>query len=140
MTRHKDEIPPSTCSFATQTITYQTTCSNSSNPKGIYGARKNQEWGRPREELELRGGEGTEGRRQQQLATMGNCESKPQRLPAEQDNRERAILFYNLPGTQNWQFMIKLKRWGLQIKCKQSILKKVTKSNLKGHITNFIRA
>lgn len=45
------------------------------------------------------------GRRQQQLETMGNCESKPQRLPEEQDDSEKAILFTTYPesGTDKSQ-------------------------------------
>lgn len=49
--------------------------------------------GRDKGRARVVGREGYRGRRQLQLGTMGNCESKPQRLPPEQDNRERAILF-----------------------------------------------
>lgn len=49
--------------------------------------------GRGKGRARVLGREGYVGRRQLKLATMGNCEFKPQRLPAEQSNRERAILF-----------------------------------------------
>lgn len=58
------------------------------------------------------GREGYRGRRQQQLGTMGNCESKPQRLPEEQDDREKAILFTTYQELTNHN---KVKKTDLQL-------------------------
>lgn len=95
-----------------------------------------QEWGGTREELELWGGKGTEGGDNCSKEQWETVNLNHKGFPL---NRITGKGQFFLPPTRNSALTIhdKTKKMEPPIKCKQNKLKKMTKSNLKGHITDF---